>query len=318
MSDSTPFLSHHAPQCPAWLLESAATAAPFVMGVVGANSLVAMETARDAYVAGLAIPHLIGDNAVIRKLANELDWDITKIAITHASGEDSIVTTATELVQDGTIQALMKGHVHTDRFMAGIIKRSSGIRGDKRLVHIFALFPYNGGKPLLLADGAVNVAPDFATRQVMLREMVRVAQILGRNRPRPRPRIAIISATETPIASVPDSLAAEELAAWGRTHLPQADISGPLSLDLALSPQAVAIKGLKDDAVAGLSDGLIMPDLTTGNVLFKALVWFKGACAAGVVIGGNVPIMLTSRADSAAARLASVALGAKLYSHSGA
>ena len=310
MSDPTPFLSQQAPKCPEWLLESAATAAPFVMGVVGADSLVAMETARDAHKAGLATPHLIGDEKVIRNLAAELNWDIANIAITHATGEDSIVTTATELVKDGTIQALMKGHVHTDRFMAGIIKRSSGIRGDKRLVHIFALFPADGGKPLLLTDGAVNVAPDFTTRQVMLREMVQVAQILGR----PRPRIAIISATETPITSVPDSLAAAELAAWGRTHLPQADISGPLSLDLALSPDAVAIKGIKDDAVAGFSDGLIMPDLTSGNVLFKALVWFKGACAAGVVIGGNVPIMLTSRADSPAARLASVALGAKLHS----
>ena len=309
MSDPTPFLSQQAPQCPAWLLESAATAAPFVMGVVGANSLVAMETARDAHKAGLATPHLIGDDEVIRKFAAELNWDIANIAITHATDEDTIVTTATELVKDGTIQALMKGHVHTDRFMAGIIKRSSGIRGDNRLVHIFALFPADGGKPLLLTDGAVNVAPDFTTRQVMLSEMVRVAQILGRT----RPRIAIISATETPITSVPDSLAAAELAAWGKTHLPQADISGPLSLDLALSPDAVAIKGIKDDAVAGFSDGLIMPDLTSGNVLFKALVWFKGACAAGVVIGGNVPIMLTSRADSPAARLASVALGAKLY-----
>ena len=314
MSDPTPFLSQQAPQCPAWLLESAATAAPFVMGVVGANSLVAMETARDAHKAGLATPHLIGDDEVIRNLAAELNWDIANIAITHATDEDTIVTTATELVKSGTIQALIKGHVHTDRFMAGIIKRSSGIRGDNRLVHIFALFPHNGGKPLLLTDGAVNVAPDFATRQVMLSEMVRVAQILGRDRPRTRPRIAIISATETPIASVPDSLAAAELAKWGRSHLPQADISGPLSLDLALSPQAVAIKGIKDDAVAGFSDGLIMPDLTSGNVLFKALVWFKGACAAGVVIGGSVPIMLTSRADSPAARLASVALGAKLHS----
>ena len=310
MSDPTPFLSQQAPQCPAWLLESAANSAPFVMGVVGADSLVAMETARDAHKAGLATPHLIGDEKVIRNLAADLNWDIANIAITHAIGEDTIVTTATELVKSGTIQALIKGHVHTDRFMAGIIKRSSGIRGDKRLVHIFALFPADGGKPLLLTDGAVNVAPDFTTRQVMLSEMVRVAQILGR----PRPRIAIISATETPIASVPDSLAAQELAKWGRSHLPQADISGPLSFDLALSPDAVAIKGIKDDAVAGFSDGLIMPDLTSGNVLFKALVWFKGACAAGVVIGGNVPIMLTSRADSPAARLASVALGAKLYS----
>ena len=312
MSDPTPFLSQQAPKCPDWLLESATTAAPFVIGVVGADSLVAMETARDAHKAGLATPHLIGDDAVIRNLAAELNWDISNIAITHATGEDAIVATATELVKDGTIQALIKGHVHTDRFMAGIIKRSSGIRGDKRLVHIFALFPHDGGKPLLLTDGAVNVTPDFATRQVMLCEMVRVAQMLGRN----RPRIAIISATETPIASVPDSLTAKELAEWGRTHLPQADISGPLSLDLALSPQAVAIKGLKDD-VAGFSDGLIMPDLTSGNVLFKALVWFKGACAAGVVIGGNVPIMLTSRADTPAARLASVALGSKLYSNSG-
>ena len=310
MSDPTPFLSQQAPQCPAWLLESAATAAPFVMGVVGADSLVAMETARDAHKAGLATPHLIGDDAVIRRFAAELNWNIANIAITHATDEDAIVTTATELVKSGTIQALIKGHVHTDRFMAGIIKRSSGIRGDKRLVHIFALFPADGGKPLLLTDGAVNVAPDFITRQVMLREMVQVAQILGR----PRPRIAIISATETPITSVPDSRAAAELATWGRSHLPQADISGPLSLDLALSPDAVAIKGIKDDAVAGFSDGLIMPDLTSGNVLFKALVWFKGACAAGVVIGGSVPIMLTSRADSPAARLASVALGAKLYS----
>ena len=314
MSEPTPFLSQQAPKCPEWLLESAATAAPFVMGVVGANSLVAMETACDAHKAGLATPHLIGDDEVIRNLAAELNWDIANIAITQATGEDTIVTTATELVKDGTIQALIKGHVHTDRFMAGIIKRSSGIRGDKRLVHIFALFPppnadKSSGKPLLLTDGAVNVAPDFTTRQVMLREMVQVAQILGRD----RPRIAIISATETPITSVPDSRAAQELAAWGRSHLPQADISGPLSLDLALSPDAVAIKGIKDDAVAGFSDGLIMPDLTSGNVLFKALVWFKGACAAGVVIGGNVPIMLTSRADSPAARLASVALGAKLY-----
>ena len=121
------------------------------MGVVGADSLVAMETARDAHKAGLATPHLIGDDEVIRNLAAELNWDIANIAITQATGEDTIVTTATELVKDGTIQALIKGHVHTDRFMAGIIKRSSGIRGDKRLVHIFALFP-----PPMLVKMAAN------------------------------------------------------------------------------------------------------------------------------------------------------------------
>jgi phosphate acetyltransferase len=197
--------------------------------------------------------------------------------------------------------------------MAGILKRDNGIRGDQRLVHIFALFPPDGGKPLLISDAAVNVEPDLLTRQTMLTEMARIARMLGQN----RPRLAIISATETPIPSVPSSMAARELADWGKANLPWADISGPLSLDLALSPDAVAIKMIKDDPVAGYADGLLMPELTSGNVLFKSLVWFNGACAAGVVSGGKVPIMLTSRADPPAARIASVALAAQIYFNTG-
>ena len=195
--------------------------------------------------------------------------------------------------------------------MSGMLKRDHGIRGDKRMVHIFAMFPADGGKPLLISDAAVNVEPDMKTRQTMLTELVRVAQSLGQA----RPAIAIISATETPIPSVPSSMAAKELADWGRLHVADADISGPLSFDLAISPEAVRIKGLNDDPVAGHADALIMPELTSGNVLYKSLVWFKGACAAGIVTGGKVPIMLTSRADPPSARLASVALAAQIYSN---
>jgi phosphate acetyltransferase len=195
--------------------------------------------------------------------------------------------------------------------MSGMLKRDHGIRGDTRMVHIFAMFPADGGKPLLISDAAVNVEPDMKTRQTMLTELVRVAQALGQT----RPAIAIISATETPIASVPSSIAARELADWGHAHITDADISGPLSFDLAISPDAVAIKGLTDDPVAGHADALIMPELTSGNALYKSLVWLKGACAAGVVTGGKVPIMLTSRADPPSARLASVALAAQIYSN---
>ena len=311
----TSFLSHHAPQCPHWLIEKAVHSGgkDFVVGVVGANSLVAMETAMQAYDAGLATPHLIGDRDHIHDHAATLGWDITAIGITAATDENEIVNTAAQLARDGHIQALLKGHVHTDRFMAGILKRDNGIRGDQRLVHIFALFPPDGGKPLLISDAAVNVEPDLLTRQTMLTEMARIARMLGQN----RPRLAIISATETPIPSVPSSMAARELADWGKANLPWADISGPLSLDLALSPDAVAIKMIKDDPVAGYADGLLMPELTSGNVLFKSLVWFNGACATGVVSGGKVPIMLTSRADPPAARIASVALAAQIYFNTG-
>lgn len=309
------FLSKHAPQCPDWLIDKAIHAGgkDFVVGVVGANSLVAMETAMQAHHANLATPHLIGDADIIRTHAEILAWDITTISITNTTDEDETVHIAAKLARDGVIHALLKGHIHTDRFMAGILKRDHGIRGDQRLVHIFALFPLQNGKPLLISDAAVNVEPDLLTRQTMLTEMADIARMLGQD----RPRLAIISATETPISSVPSSIAARELAEWGKANLPWADISGPLSLDLALSPDAVAIKGMTDDPVAGYADGLLMPELTSGNVLFKSLVWFNGACAAGVVTGGKVPIMLTSRADPPAARIASVALAAQIYFNRG-
>ena len=307
------FLTTAKPICPDWLLDKAKqnAGAGFVMAIVGANTMVAMETAMMASKHGIATPHLIGDRDIIQDHAHSLNWDITGIDITPASGEDDIVMAAIALVHDGRVHAVMKGHVHTDRFMSGMLKSDHGIRGDKRMVHIFAMFSADGGKPLLISDAAVNVEPDMKTRQTMLTELVRVAQSLGQA----RPAIAIISATETPIPSVPSSMAAKELADWGRLHVADADISGPLSFDLAISPEAVRIKGLNDDPVAGHADALVMPELTSGNVLYKSLVWFKGACAAGIVTGGKVPIMLTSRADPPSARLASVALAAQIYSN---
>ncbi|MBL6782152.1 MAG: phosphate acetyltransferase [Alphaproteobacteria bacterium] len=313
VSGKSSFLTNVTPTCPDWLLTQARqnAAGDFNVAIVGANSAVAMETAMIASQEGIATPHLIGAKDIINHLAQELNWDISEILITDANDEEAIVKAAIDLVHQGMVQAVMKGHVHTDRFMSGMLKRDNGIRGDKRMVHIFAMFPADGGKPLLISDAAVNVEPDMKTRQTMMTELIHVAQALGIA----RPAIAVISATETPIASVPSSLAAKELADWGKANLTQADISGPLSFDLAISPEAVAIKGLDHDPVAGHADALIMPELTSGNVIFKSLVWFKGACAAGVVTGGKVPIMLTSRADPPAARIASVALAAQIYSN---
>ena len=305
----SPFITRHQPTCPTWLLDGArGKGEDFRIAIAGGDSLVAVETAALMLAEKLATPHIIGSPSAIQQHADALGLDSTGLAITPAASEDEVMEAAAALVQAGEVGGLLKGHIHTDRFMSGILRREHGIRGDGRMLHIFAMFTGEADKPLLISDGAVNVAPDVKTSQAQLLGLAEVARSLGIK----VPRIAIISATETPIASVPSSLAAKELADWGKVNLPHAHISGPLSFDLAVSPEAAAIKGIGDDKVAGYADCLLMPDLVSGNVLFKAMVWFKAACAAGVVVGGKVPIMLTSRADAAAARLASIAVAAHL------
>lgn len=302
------FLTTISPTCPADLLDRARAARqnPLRLAVVRASAPLPMQTAKQAYEEGIATPILIGEADLIKKEAEAIGWDLSGIAIHDSQGEKGAIDHATALTRNGGADAIMKGHLHSDVFMGGIVSRDAGIRGTERMVHIFAMFHPDGGSPILISDGAVNVTPDMKTRQQMLISLAHMARSLGIE----TPKIAVISATETPIASVPSSIEARELSDWAQDHIQDAIVSGPLSFDLAMSPEAVEIKGLDDDQVAGQADALAMPDITSGNVLFKSMVWHNGACAAGVVVGGKVPIILTSRADPPSARLASIALAA--------
>ena len=307
----TRFLSDKTPQCPADLLERARKKrgdAPLSLAVVRASAPLPMETAFKAWEAGIAEPILVGEEAGIRTEAESLGWDLSGIRVVASEGEVEAIDTATGLVRDGEAGALMKGHLHSDVFMGGIVKREAGIRGSTRMVHVFALFSPDGGLPLLMSDGAVNVLPDRKTLERALEVLVETGHALGID----KPKVAIVSATETPIGSIPSSMEAKDLSDWAGAHIEGAEVYGPLSFDLAVSPEAVGIKGLEGNAVAGEADALLFPDIVSGNVFFKALVWYKGACAAGVVTGGSVPIILTSRADALSARMASVALAALL------
>ena len=201
----------------------------------------------------------------------------------------------------GRVAGLAKGQLHTDVFMGGIVRRTAGIRTGNRLLHIFAMLPPAGGRPLLISDAAVNVAPDIDTR---VEAAMYVAE-MGRRLGQPCPRIAILSATESVLTAMPSSGEAAEIASRAAALDPQAEFAGPLSFDLAMSPEAAAIKGF-GGPVAGMADGLVVPDIVSGNILFKSIVWFGGGLAAGVVLGGAIPIVLTSRSDPPAARLASL------------
>ncbi|MCL4146089.1 UNVERIFIED_CONTAM: hypothetical protein GTU68_002785 [Idotea baltica] len=263
-----------------------------------------MESARDAVDAGVMIPVFVGERAMIETEAKALGWDISGYEVIEAEGEDGSAMAAALAVREGRADALMKGHLHTDSFMKAAINRSHGLRTDKRFVHIFHMTAPEGGKPLLISDAAVNVAPSMTTRQDAIRMVSELSQRLGTE----RPRIAILSATESAIESVPSSIQARDLAVWAAENVPEADVRGPLAMDLILSEEAAATKGMTDDPVAGEADAVIVPDIVAGNALFKTLVYVGGACAGGVVMGGSAPILLTSRADPPAARLASACL----------
>lgn len=310
------FISRDWASCPSSLLEAAQTAGAKTLLVVGAGASLPMQSAFQAFQAQIAHPLLVGNVADIHREADILGWSLTDDMIISAEGERGAAEIAAQYLKDdiansGQIGAVMKGQLHTDIFMGALLDKSVGVRIGNRLVHIFAIFPPDGGTPVMVSDAAVNVAPDQKTKEQSLIQMTLIAKALGIS----RPKLAVLSATETPIASMPASIDADAIARWGQQHITDADIEGPLSFDLALSEASVAIKGMSDSLVAGRANGLLVPEIVSGNILYKALVYVGGGCAAGVVLGGKLPILLTSRADPPQARLASIALASIMASH---
>lgn len=307
MPDLSTFLSPDAPVCPPELLARARDGgAPARVAIAAAGAALPMAAAKDGVDAEIMTPVFVGDPDAIAAEAAALDWDISAYPVIEAMGEEQSGAAAATACGDGRADVLMKGHLHSDAFMKAALAKDAGLRDGRRLVHIFHISPPGGGAGVLVSDAAVNVAPDLRTRQTALAECVSLLHALGR----PDPNVAILSATESAIPSVPSSVEAAELAAWGQAEFPGASISGPLAFDGIFSAEAAAIKGLDSDPVCGHADAVIVPDIVSGNVLFKSLVYLRGGCAAGVVLGAKVPILLTSRADPPEARLASVALAA--------
>lgn len=291
------------PQCPAALLEAVKGNPSRRVGIVNAGKDVVLESARDAVEAGLMVPVFYGNETRINNCAKDLSWDISRFEIVAAVDEHEAATLAAQAAGRGELDILMKGHIHTDVFLRAVLSRDARLRTDGRLTHVFSMtFPGND-KPLLITDAAVNANPDFITQQSIVTNAVIVARQLGIT----KPKVAFLSATETPNEHIASSLVARELANWAKNNIDDADFCGPLAFDLCVSKKAAQIKGI-DDPVAGAADIIVVPEVVAGNVLFKAMVHMMGACSAGVVMGAKVPVVLTSRADPVAARLASVAL----------
>ncbi|MEM8536965.1 MAG: phosphate acyltransferase [Pseudomonadota bacterium] len=303
---TSPFLSPRAATVPQDLITRAQSYGAPRVAIARASAPLPMEAAEDATKAGIMTPVFVGEADMIRAEAARLDWDISAYPLHDTTGEEEAGKTAAALCGAGEADVLMKGQLHTDVFMKSAVSRSAGLRTGQRFVHIFCITHPDGGKPMLISDAAVNVSPDIETRQSAIGEVKKLLNKLGNN----HPKIAILSATESVLPAVPSSVEGRALADWANANIEGISVSGPLALDLILSPEAAATKKLTDDSVAGDADAIIVPDIVSGNALFKAFVYLTGGCAAGIVTGAKVPILLTSRADPPAARIASAALAA--------
>ena len=288
--------------CPENLLKIAKTKGPIKVVIVNAGKLIAIESAKQGVDEGLIYPIFIGDKLIIEKLAKDIKWDISKYDIINEPIENNTALIAAKLASEGKVKIIVKGHIHTDILMKAVLKRDLNLIGKKRLSHVWHMTLNKDDKPFIITDGALNVLPKLETKMHILKNSVDFAKRIGIS----KPKVSLLSATEEVLESVPSSIDAKELTKRAKNERIDADVFGPMAFDNSVSENAAQIKGIKN-AVAGKTDILLVPNVEAGNGLVKMMIYFMGACAAGVVVGGKVPVVITSRADSAPARLASIA-----------
>ncbi len=295
-------LSPQPVQFPEWLGDLAARGAPVRALVAGGHSRHVLEGVRLAAEAGWLEPVLVGPRREMLALAESIGWDIESVEQVDADGEGAIAKASTVLAADPACGMVVKGHVHTNVLLSSLLRREARIRIGRPLLHVWFMTNPEFDRPIAISDGAFNIMPDFETRKAIVEALAGMFAAIGR----PRPRIALLAASEEVLEAMPTTEEAARVATWAHETEIDAEVFGPVAMDAAISPEAAGIKSMPPPA--GFADALVVPSIEVGNVLAKTLIWFRSACAAGVVLGGRIPIALTSRSDAPEARLAAVAL----------
>ncbi len=283
---------------------------PMPTAVIAPTDESSLRGAWEAALAALIEPVLVGPETAIRAIAEQIGWDLRGVRVEDVKDAHQAPARAVAMVHEGAIRAIMKGNIHSDEVLQHVTKGDGGLRTGRRVSHVFVLDVPGREGLLLITDAAINILPNLQTKADIVRNSIDLAHSIGLA----RPRVGILSAVETINPSIPSTLDAAILAKMAeRGQIQGGVVDGPLALDNAVDLDAARVKGIASE-VAGRADILVAPNLEAGNMLAKQLVFLSGADTAGLVVGAQVPIMLTSRADDAHARLMSAAL-AVLYSH---
>jgi phosphate acetyltransferase len=259
---------------------------------------------------GLVIPVLIGPEAKIRAVAEAEGYDLAGVRIIDVPHSHAAAETAVAMARNGEVEALMKGSLHTDELMSEVVSKTGGLRTARRISHVFIAEVPTYGHPLLITDAAINIEPSLEAKVDIIQNAIELAQIMGMT----EPKVAILSAVETVTSKLRSTIEAAALCKMAdRGQIKGGLLDGPLAFDNAVSIVAAKTKGIRSP-VAGYADILVVPDLESGNMVAKQLEYLADAVLAGVVLGARVPIVLTSRADTAETRAASCAI-AQLIAH---
>jgi phosphate acetyltransferase/phosphate butyryltransferase len=286
------------------LIAATEALAPVRTAVVHPCDVLSVTGALDAARQGMIVPLLVGPKGKIEAAAKAARRSLEGIELLDVPHSHAAAEAAVALVRAGKAEALMKGALHTDELMDAVVDATLGLRTERRMSHVYVLDVPTYPKPLLITDAAINISPDLAAKRDIVQNAIDMAHALGIA----QPKVAILSSVETVNPRVASTLDAAALCKMAdRGQITGGLIDGPLAFDNAISPAATAAKGIVSD-VAGKADILVAPDLEVANMMAKQLIYLAGADAAGIVLGARVPIILTSRADSPASRLASCAL----------
>jgi phosphotransacetylase len=293
------------------LMRMAQAQTPLRTAVVHPVDALSLSGAVEAGRRGLIAPVLVGPVSRIRAAAQAAGLDLTGLDLVDVEHSHEAAARACELAAEGRVAAIMKGALHTDELIEAVVARQSGLRTDRRMSHVFVLDVPSYPRPLLVSDAALNIAPDLAAKRDIVQNAIDCAHAMDIA----EPKVAILSAVETVNPKMLSTLDAAALCKMAdRGQIVGGVLDGPLAFDNAISLEAAEAKGIKS-AVAGRADILIVPDIEAGNMLAKQLFYLSNAQSAGIVMGARVPIILTSRSDPEASRLASCALAILVSQH---
>ena len=271
--------------------------------IANANNNITINSAKQATEMGLIKPILVGNEKFIRSEAEKLEWQIKDVNVVNTQDEAESAYISCKLAKSDQISLIIKGHMHTDILMSEYIKSEHSLRlKGERLSHIwFMTFQNNEREPIIITDGALNIKPSLETKKAIIKNVLNfVSKVKNFD-----PKIAILSATEEILDQMESSSDAYKLMKWSKKSFPNQKIFGPLAFDNAISKDAALIKGISNP-VAGNANIIIVPNIETGNALVKIMVNFMSSAAGGFIVGGKVPVVITSRSDSVESRLSSI------------
>jgi phosphate acetyltransferase len=277
---------------------------PLPTAVVHPCSEDALAGAVEAANAGLIDPILVGPEEQIRELATKAKLDVGPYKVVPTVDAEESAAVAANLAGNGKVGALMKGSLHTDQYMHAVLQRENHLRTDRLLSHCMLIAAPAYSRRIIVSDAAVNIAPDVDQKRDIVQNAIILARALGIT----KPKVAILAAIENVNSKMPATMDAAALAKMAdRQQIIGGVVDGPLDLDIAVDEKAARIKGV-DTPVAGQADILIAPNIEAANMMYKELTFMAGAQSAGLVMGARVPLILTSRADTAETRLFSCGL----------